>query len=95
MSKTGPPIRAKPPTRENVTEVAYDVKRCWDQPGRYYCPNVCYKIEDGRMRLLQTFEQPDDNSDTKLLCSVDKSPGNKMSEYRTTIYEALRARGVA
>ena len=89
------PIRAEPPTRENVTGVAYDIRSYWGLGGRIYCPNVCYEVVDGRMRLLRTLEVPDAGSGNKLLFIVKKMhPRNRMSDYRDDICRELRARGV-
>lgn len=87
-------IRAEPPTRENITEVARDIRQYWGSGGMAHSPNVCYRIKDGRMHLLRTYSFPDAGSDTKLLLIAWVRPDNRMSDYRADIYNELRRRGV-
>ena len=98
MSKTAdgsPAIRAEPPTKENITNVAHDIRKYWGL-GTYYCPVVCYEIRDGRMVLTRAYEIPDDGSGAKKLLFVvkGKHSGNRMSDYRADIYGELWRRGI-
>lgn len=83
-----------PPDRENVTKVARGVRsQCMS--GSVYCPNVCYVIENGKMRLMTFVDMPDAGSDRKMLFVVrDTHPVRRMVEYREDIYRELRAVGV-
>ena len=83
-----------PPDRRNITEVAEDVRLQW-MSSNCYCPNVCYVIEGGKMRLMTFVGIPDVDSDRKLLFVVkDTHPRHRMVEYREDIYRELRAAGV-
>lgn len=83
-----------PPDRANITEVARGVRsQC--MLGSVYCPNVCYVIEGGKMRLMTFVEIPDAGSDRRLLFVVrGMHPVRRMTEYRDEIYRELRAAGV-
>ena len=88
-------LRAEPPTKANITKVAGDIREYWELGGRYDCPNVCYKIRDGRIRLLMARNRPDPDSDLKLLYTGHRRyPSREVSKYQDDIYRELWAAGV-
>lgn len=89
-------INTKPPTKKNITEIARDIREYWGSRHQHYCPNVCYQVVDGRMRLVMTYNVPDEGSDTKLLFYHDdpRLGIGRVADYRADVCRELRLAGV-
>lgn len=87
-------IHLKPPTKDNITQVARQVREHWNTPNDYY-PTVCHRVRNGKVILSRHYDLPDADSNVKPLCTINhKHPRNRMSDYRADIWQKLHSIGI-